>query len=76
MTFKRFEEIVKTKYPEAEIFQHGEFERGVKSKINVTIVFNPNSKCYTYNGSYCEVLRRIGFKAIYKHNFEKIKNLS
>ena len=73
MTFKRFEEIVKSKYPEAEVFSHGEFERGVRSKINVTVIFEPHGKCYHYNGTYCEVLNRLGIKAIYKHDLESCR---
>lgn len=70
MTFKRFEEIVKSKYPEAELFAHGEFSG---NKINVAIVFEPHGKVYKYNGTYCEVLNRIGIKAIYKHDLEGTK---
>lgn len=70
MTFKRFEEIVKGKYPEAELFAHGEFSG---NKINVAIVFEPHGKVYKYNGTYCEVLNRIGIKAIYKHDLESYR---
>ena len=71
MTFIEFETIVKSKYPQAEVFRHGEF---VGNKINVAIVFTPQSKVYKYNGTYCEVLNKLGFKAIYKHNLEAVKN--
>lgn len=67
MTFKRFEEIVKGKYPEAELFAHGEFSG---NKINVAIVFEPHGKVYKYNGTYCSVLCRLGIKAIYRHDLE------
>ncbi len=82
MTFARFEEMVKERYPEAELFKHGEF---AGNKINVAIVFNPRSaidpytmewtgKVYQYNGTYCEVLNRIGIKAIYKHDLDAYYN--
>lgn len=71
MTFARFEELVKEKHPEAELFKHGEF---AGNKINVAIIFNPNGKVYKYNGTYCEVLNRLGVKAIYKHDLENVKN--
>lgn len=70
MTFANFESIVKDKYPEAEVFAHGEF---AGSKINVTVIFEPNGKCYSYNGTYCEVLNRLGIKAIYKHDLESYR---
>ena len=70
MTFKRFEEIVKSKYPEAELFSHGEF---AGNKINVAIIYEPYGKVYKYNGTYCEVLNRIGIKAIYKHDVESYR---
>ena len=70
MTFRRFEEIVKGKYPESELFSHGEF---AGSKINVTVIFEPHGKCYHYNGTYCEVLNRLGIKAIYKHDLESYR---
>ena len=68
MTFAKFEEIVKTKYPQAEVFKHGEF--GNRSKINVTVIFEPCGKCYSYNGSYVYVLNRLGIQAVYKHDVE------
>ena len=71
MTFTEFEVIVKNKYPQAEVFKHGEF---VGNKINVAVIFTPQSKVYKYNGTYCEVLNKLGFKAIYKHNLEAVKN--
>lgn len=68
MTFSNFKNIVKEKYPEAEMFAHGEF---AGNKINVAIIFNPNNpKVYKYNGTYCEVLNKLGFKAIYRHDLE------
>ncbi len=63
MTFKSFESIVKERYPSAEVFSHGAF---AGSKINVTVIFKPNGRCYSYNGTYCSVLNRIGIKAITK----------
>lgn len=70
MTFKRFEEIVKQKYPKAQLFKHGEMAGNC---INVAVVFEPNTKVYQYNGNYCEVLNKLGIKAIYKHHYENKK---
>ena len=68
MTFSKFEELVKEKHPNATIFKHGEF---AGNKINVAIIFNgEHGKVYQYNGTYCEVLNRLGVKAIYKHDYD------
>lgn len=71
MTFTEFEAIIKNKHPQAEVFKHGEFEGNT---INVAVIFTPQSKVYKYNGTYCEVLNKLGFKAIYRHNLESVKN--
>lgn len=71
MTLIEFTKIVKSKYVEAEVFKHGEF---TGNKINVAVIFNPNGKVYQYNGTYCEVLNKLGIKAIYRHNFESAEN--
>lgn len=71
MTFTTFQDLVKARYPEAEIFRHGEFSG---NKINVAIIFTPNTKVYKYNGTYCEVLNRLGIKAIYSHDLVHAKN--
>lgn len=70
MTFAKFEELVTEKYPNARVFKHGEFAGG---KINVAIIFNgEHGKVYQYNVTYCEVLNRLGLKAIYKHDYNAL----
>lgn len=74
MTFAKFEELVKGKHPNAKVFKHGEFSG---NKINVGICFEyvENSKfndTYQYNGTYCEVLNRLGINAIYKHDYDAL----
>lgn len=74
MTFAKFEELVKGKHPNARVFKHGEF---AGNKINVGVCFDyvENSKfnnTYQYNGTYCEVLNRLGIKAIYKHEYNAL----
>ena len=70
MTFSKFEELVKEKRPNATVFKHGEF---AGNKINVAIIFNgEHGKVYQYNGTYCEVLNRLGVKAIYKHDYNAL----
>ncbi len=71
MTFSRFEELVKEKHPQAKLFKHGEF---AGSKINVAIIFNgEHGRVYNYNGTYCDVLNKLGIKAVYKHNYDSAK---
>ena len=67
MTFNEFEAIVKEHRPEITVFSHGEFSG---SKINVAVIFNPSGhgKVYQYNGNYCNVLNRLGIKAIYSED--------
>ena len=74
MTFAKFEELVKGRYPNARVFKHGEF---AGNKINVGVCFDyvENSKfnnTYQYNGTYCEVLNRLGIKAMYKHEYKAL----
>lgn len=71
MQFKEFERLVKEKHPNAEVTAHGKF--GGDSKIGVTVIFEPMGKCYHYNGTYCEVLNRLGIKAIYRHDYDEAR---
>lgn len=77
MTFKNFLEIVKQKYPEAKFLPHGCSE---KNKLSVLVIFdpkNPRAEQYRYNGTYCEVLNKLGIPAIYKQDYEgRKKSLS
>ena len=73
MQFKEFERLVKEKHPNAEVTAHGKF--GGDSKIGVTVIFEPMGKCYHYNGTYCEVLNRLGIKAVYRHDYENTKRV-
>lgn len=67
MTFNEFEAIVKEHRPEITVFSHGEF---AGNKINVAVIFNPSGhgKVYKYNGNYCNVLNKLGIKAIYSED--------
>lgn len=74
MKFVDFENIVKSKYPNAEVFKHGEFSG---NKINVAIIFDatsPRAKVYKYNGSYVDVLNKLGFNACYRHDIVSVEN--
>lgn len=71
MKFNDFERIVKGKYPNAEVTAHGKF--GGDTKTGVTVIFSPRGKCYHYDGSYCEILNRLGIKAVYEHHLRSFK---
>ena len=61
MTFKRFEELFLTKYPNGEVIGHGKFAQTERNK-KTTVIFNPNGKCYHYYGAYEDILNRLGIK--------------
>ena len=66
MTFKTFEGIVKEHRPEIEVAPHGQY-LGVVNSVSVAVIFNPPyGKVYHYNGTYCDVLNRLGIKACYR----------
>lgn len=70
MTFAKFEEIIKNRYPGVTVFQHGEF---AGNKVNVSIIFDgEHGRVYQYNGTYCEVLNKLGINVIYKHNYQAL----
>lgn len=70
MTFDKFEQLVKAKYPDARLFPHGKMHGSVQSKINVGVEFYKGGKVYQYSATYCEVLNKLGIKAIYSHNLK------
>ena len=65
MTFKKFEELLKTKYPEAGACMHSKFA-GTEHNKKVEIHFTPEGKCYEYYGAYEDILNRLGMKVISK----------
>lgn len=78
MTEKRANEILRTKYPEATIFRRNSMGGTSSSRLAVTFV--PNGKVYDYAAaSYQQVLEKLGFNILYKHNVkcykEKIEQL-
>lgn len=73
MKFADFEKIVLNKHPNAKLFKHGEFSG---NKINVAVIFNGTNseKVYQYNGTYCEVLNKLGIEAVYQHSVKAIED--
>lgn len=72
MTFKKFEELFKTKYPEGEVVAHGQFG-GTERNKKTTVIFKPEGKCYEYYGAYEDVLCRVGIDVISKHRYQSMK---
>lgn len=67
MTEKKANEILRTKYPEAEIIKN----MGGSASSRISVVFTPNGKVYDYYAnSYQQVLIKLGFNILYKHNVE------
>lgn len=73
MTEARANEILRTKYPEATITK-GQYYGGSCSG-RIVVVFQPGGKAYQYHGcsTYQQILERLGFKILYKHNVEGYK---
>lgn len=72
MTFKKFEELFKTKYPEAMLFAHGKVA-GTEKNGKVTVAFTPEGKAYEYYGAYEDILNRIGIQVISKARLEEVE---
>ena len=73
MTEKKANEILRTKYPEATIHNGKRF--GGSNSCHMVVTFEPCGKCYSYYAStYQEVLEKLGFNILYKHNVEAINN--
>lgn len=68
MTEARANEILRTKYPEATITK-GQYYGGSCSG-RMVVVFKPNGKVYQYRdcSTYQQILERLGFNILYKHN--------
>ena len=60
MTHKQATEILKKKYPEAEIYRPSK-TCGLCNKGSIAVVFKPYGKVYTFSAtSYKTVLERLG----------------
>ena len=71
MTEKRANEILRTKYPEAEIVKN----MGGVATSRISVIFTPGGKVYSYLvSSYQQVLEKLGFEILYKHNVLNYKN--
>jgi hypothetical protein len=66
MTFKRFEEIFKSRYPDGTVWMHDDYMSHSGNRQKVGVEFAPNTKVYLYRGAYEDILCRIGIKTISK----------
>lgn len=71
MTFARFEELVKEKYPKAKLYKYQEFSN---NEISVGIIFDGTNQGYRYCGTYFKVLNELEIKTIHKQNYEYLIN--
>jgi hypothetical protein len=72
MTFKKFEELFKSKYPSGAVCRHGEFAQTEKNK-KVALAFSEASKVYEYYGAYEDILCKIGIPCISKERLSSLK---
>ena len=74
MTFKKFQSLFATKYPDGEVFPHDVFCHGESGKIQkVGVVFKPNGKVFMYRGAYEDILCKIGINVISKERFSELE---
>lgn len=74
MTNARANEILKTKYPTAHIFKRNEM--GGASSAALAVTFKEGGKVYDYNTqSYADVLNRLGFTVLYKHEVTTLERM-
>ncbi len=72
MEFKKFEELFKVKYPEGEVFRHGEFAH-TRENGKVVVIFRKGGKCYDYSGSYQTILSKLGIPVYTTEDVYNIK---
>lgn len=72
MTFKKFEAIFRTKYPDGDIAMHGK-AGGTEKNKKVFVAFVPGGKAYMYYGAYEDILCKMGFKVISKERFAELQ---
>jgi len=68
MTFDMFNNLLKSKYPDAIALSHGELS-GTEFNKKVALSFTKNGKVYTYYGAYEDILCKIGINTISQSRF-------
>jgi len=74
MTFRRFEEIFKTKYPDGNVWMHDDYMNHPGNRQKVAVEFAPHGKVYLYRGAYEDILCRIGINTISKARLTELVN--
>lgn len=72
MTFKKFEQIFHSKYPNGSVFAHSKFG-GTELNRKTTVIFEHRGKCFLYYGAYEDVLCKIGINCISKERFDALE---
>ena len=72
MTFKKFQSLFETKYPDGWVHPHGRYG-GCEKNMKVTLSFSPNGKSYSYYGAYEDILCRIGINVISKERLAEVE---
>lgn len=72
MTFKKFQSLFATKYPDGWVHPHGKYG-GCEKNMKVTLSFSPNGKSYSYYGAYEDILCRVGINVISKERFSELE---
>ena len=72
MTFNKFRQIFKLKYPQGSVVAHGKFG-GTERNKKVAVVFEEGGKVYEYYGAYEDILNKIGIKVISRERFESME---
>ena len=71
MTFSKFLELLKTKYPNAEAYAHNVMCGDVPHyKGKTGVVFAPGGKVFMYSGAYEDVLNKVGIPTITHERFD------
>ena len=74
MTFKKFQELFATKYPEGEVWMHDAYEHGASGRRQkVAVEFKPHGKVFMYRGAYEDILCKIGINVISKERFSQLE---
>ena len=69
MNLTEFTSIVRNKYPNAVIHKH---KTELNNRVELMIMFYRYGKAFTYKGTYCEILNKLGIKAITKYEFDTL----
>lgn len=74
MTFKQFEQLFHSKYPDGRCWMHNEMCRDQWRKVDkVAVEFVPGGKVHFYAGAYEDVLCKIGVPTISRQRMNNLE---